>query len=286
MPDSGQNGVIFTNVQHFSLHDGPGIRTTVFLKGCTIRCPWCSNPENLKFKLETYVRNGEKDIYGRKISCDELYKELIKDKAFYGEANGDIPANDFCIDNAFDLGKLPGGITFSGGEALAQIDRIVPLLEKLKKEHIHIAIETSLFVSSELLEIALNYIDLFYVDGKILNKEKCRAVLCGDLELYFRNLDMLFSWKNETGHKKPVVIRIPVISGFTDIDANRKAVVELVRKYKPLKVELIKEHTLGASKYESLGMKVPDYKGVDDDLMIKYKAEIETTGVPAEVCKI
>jgi len=136
MPDSGQNGVIFTNVQHFSLHDGPGIRTTVFLKGCTIRCPWCSNPENLKFKLETYVRNGEKDIYGRKISCDELYKELIKDKAFYGEANGDIPANDFCIDNAFDLGKLPGGITFSGGEALAQIDRIVPLLEKLKKEHI------------------------------------------------------------------------------------------------------------------------------------------------------
>ena len=263
--------IIVTNMQRFSLHDGPGIRTTVFLKGCSLRCPWCSNPENLRAEPQEYIKDGVSGIYGKYYSCDELYTEVIKDKVFYGEYSSEVNRN---------LGNAPGGVTFSGGEALLQADKLEPLLMRLKAECIHMAVETCLFVPERLLDIAIKYIDLFYVDIKILDSLNCKHILGGDIELYYRNLSALF--ESET----PVVFRIPVIGMWTDDQENRKNVLKLLKKYHPLKVELIKEHNLGISKYQSLSMDIPDYKGVNDKLMQEYAERIACIGIDVEICTI
>lgn len=268
---------LLTNIQRFSLHDGPGIRTTVFMKGCSLRCPWCSNPENLSPHQQQYIKNGIEGIYGKEYTTDELYAEVVKDIAFY---DGDWSSND--------LNKMPGGVTFSGGECLLQMDKLVPLLERLNKEKIHTAVETCLFAPASKLSIALNHIDLFYADIKILDETKCKEVLKGKLSLYRANLQTLLN------SNKPVVFRIPVIGGYTDDEDNRKKVVELIKEAhgNVLKIELIKEHSLGVSKYQSLvdggnAILLPQYQGVSDELMEQYKKEIEAVvNIPVEVCKI
>ena len=270
-----QNKILLTNIQRFSLHDGPGIRTTVFLKGCSLHCPWCSNPENINSYVQSYVKDGILGKYGEYYSIDTLYRELMKDRRFY---TGKI--EDYNIDAPDDLEKLPGGITFSGGEPLLQGVQLKPLLKRLKSEHIHMAVETSLFITPKQLEIGLELIDLFYVDVKILDKDKCNNILNGKLDNYLFNLNKLFVFG------KPVVIRLPVIGGYTDGKDNRKKIIELLERYRPLKVELIKEHNLGIPKYQSLGLKPPELYMVTDELMDKYKKEYMKTGLWVEVCKI
>ena len=91
--------VLITNNQRFSLHDGPGIRTTVFCKGCSLHCPWCANPENLKAAPEPYRKDGKDGIYGQWISCEELFGEVMKDRIFYEQADSETGA----------YGGMPGG---------------------------------------------------------------------------------------------------------------------------------------------------------------------------------
>ena len=168
-----------------------------------------------------------------------------------------------------------------------QMPVLVPVCEVLHSHAIHIAVETSLFVPQDNLRLALNYIDFFYVDMKILNSERCKEIERGNLEHYLSNLPILFSWKDKNGRHKPVVIRIPVIGSYTDDEKNRKAVHELLSGYKDkvLRIELIKEHNLGELKYKSLGLK-SDYHGVKDLLMDRYKDELKDLGIPIKVCKI
>lgn len=178
---------------------------------------------------------------------------------------------------------MPGGVTFSGGECLLQICKFEDLLKRLQVEHIHTSIETCLFIPSSKLQIALKYIDLFYVDIKILDEEKCKEIVCGDLNLYLSNLNTLIK------SDKPIIFRIPVIGGYTDDEKNRRRVVELLESMNGnvLKIELIKEHNLGESKYKSLGLDLPTYIGVSDKLMNQYKSEIEeVVDLPVEVCRI
>lgn len=251
--------VLVTNIQRFSLHDGPGIRTTVFLKGCSLRCPWCANPENLRMCPEPYIKDGVSGEYGRYVNCEELYGELVKDRMFYVEG---------------------GGVTFSGGEALLQIDRLEPLLIRLKEERIHMCVETALFVSEEQMALALKYIDMFYVDIKLLDAAACRRVLHGDLKCYERNLRSLFS------SDIPVVFRIPIIGGYTDGIENLDRVERLLKQFRPLKVELLKEHNLGAKKYETLGMVPPSLTGVTEEKLEQFRERICQLGIPAEICRI
>lgn len=288
-----EKNILLTNIQRFSLHDGPGIRTTVFLKGCSIHCPWCSNPENLLHREQRYVKmdhNGkveEKGTYGKWYSPDELYSEVIKDKAFYGSCNAN---------SATYLDSLPGGVTFSGGECMLQMKELDPMLQRLNDEQIHTIVETSLFCSSVQLSIAIKHIDLFYVDIKVLNDDLCSSSLGGRIELYKNNLVTLLN------SGKPVVFRLPVIGGYTDSEENRKAVVELIeskaKSYSNLlKIEILKEHNLGTNKYQSLidggnEIMLPEYNGVSDELMGQYKIEIEDglriigSSIPVEICKI
>ena len=288
-----EKNILLTNIQRFSLHDGPGIRTTVFLKGCSIHCPWCSNPENLLHREQRYVKmdhNGkveEEGTYGKWYSPDELYSEVIKDKSFYGYCNAN---------SATYLDSLPGGVTFSGGECMLQMKELDPMLQRLNDEQIHTIVETSLFCSSVQLSIAIKHIDLFYVDIKVLNDDLCSSSLGGRIELYKNNLVTL----QNSG--KPVVFRLPVIGGYTDSEENRKAVVELIeskaKSYSNLlKIEILKEHNLGTNKYQSLidggnEIMLPEYNGVSDELMGQYKIEIEEglmivgSSIPVEICKI
>lgn len=281
--------MLVTNIQRFSLHDGPGIRTTIFLKGCSLRCPWCSNPENIMPYAQKYIKDGKVGTYGIHYGIDELYDQIMKDRAFY---IGDC--TDFNITEPEQLDHLPGGVTFSGGECLLYIDELAPLLDRLNQEHIHTTVETCLFVPMHNLELAIQKIDLFYVDIKMLDAENCRVSLHGVLSCYLSNLEKLL----QSG--KAVVLRVPVIGGYTDGMDNRELVSNLISSYimKPsiniLKIELIKEHNLGISKYQSLsecnaGYTIPSYIGVSQKLMEQYRALlIEQVGgrIPVDICSI
>lgn len=280
--------ILLTNIQRFSLHDGPGIRTTVFLKGCSLCCPWCSNPENLKHSPEPYIKDGIPGTYGRYCEPDELVYECLKDKAFYeGKLND---PRQWAISDAKDIEQLPGGITFSGGEALLQMPALVPVCQALHSSGVHTAVETCLFVPPFNLRLALEMVDFFYVDMKVLSPDRCKSVEHGNLALYLENLDSLLTWTDGDGRHKPVVIRIPVIGSYTDDDHNRMLVHDLIKKSVAeggiiLKIELIKEHNLGESKYKSLGMQL-DYHGVEDKLMEQYKLELADLRILTEICKI
>lgn len=261
---------LVTNIQRFSLHDGPGIRTTVFLKGCSLHCPWCANPENLLPYPEKYVKDGRKGIYGEYLSCDEMYREIIKDRIFYEQS-----------DESSELGAQRGGVTFSGGEPLLQFDVLEPLLRRLKNENIHICVESCLFAPEDKLSIALKYVDLFYVDIKILDEHKCKNVLGGDLKQYMTNSESLFT------AQKTVVFRIPIIGRYTNDDENLANIINLLKKYRPLKVELIKEHNLGKNKYISLGREPLDLNSVSDEEMEQIKLALSNAvPFPIEVYKV
>lgn len=240
--------MIITNIQRFSLHDGPGIRTTVFLKGCSIRCPWCSNPENINHQIERYVKDGKEGFYGKEYSVDEVLKEVLKDKIFY-EDNG--------------------GVTFSGGEALLYAKELLPLMQQIKQNNISIAVESSLFVPSSYLEMVIPFVDYFYVDLKVMNKERCSFLLKGNLDLFKSNLAIL-------AKSKKFNVRIPVIYGYTDDKNNIKCIIDVIREYRSSikKVGLIKGHNLGDNKYVSLGKDVPQKAEVSDLFLEEYRKKI------------
>lgn len=254
--------MIITNIQRFSLHDGPGIRTTVFLKGCSIRCPWCSNPENINHQIERYVKDGKEGFYGKEYSVDQVLKEVLKDKIFY-EDNG--------------------GVTFSGGEALLYAKELLPLMQQIKQNNISIAVESSLFVPSSYLEMVIPFVDYFYVDLKVMDKERCSFLLKGNLDLFKSNLAIL-------AKSKKFNVRIPVIFGYTDNEDNIRSIIDVIREYSSSieMVELIKGHNLGDNKYVSLGKDVPQNAEVSDLFLDEYRMKIieavEEVGV--EICKI
>lgn len=194
----GARAVVF-NVEKFATHDGPGIRTVVFLKGCPLRCRWCHSPESWSYRIERYP-GGE--TIGREVSADELFVEVMRDKDFY------------------DASK--GGVTLSGGEPLAHSDFCVEFLAKLKAAGVSTAIETSGFAVESVVERLLPHVDLWLYDVKELDAEKYRAYTTRPLAPSLANLrriDRAFAVR-ETGG---VVLRCPMIPGLNDdADALRR----------------------------------------------------------------
>lgn len=266
--NEGKDCVRITNIQRFSLHDGPGIRTTVFLKGCTLHCPWCANPENIKYQKQDYfdetmcIRRGHTccidpncfilkgnvgplsvpvidellvcrcdalDVFGKDISIDALEYELMKDIAFY---------------------KDKGGVTFSGGEPLIQLNQYKELLDKLDNNKIHKAVETALFVDHKIVVESVSYFDLFIVDMKILIPNKCRHVLGGELNLYLKNLSYVVS------NVKNLIIRIPAIDGYTLESDNINQLINCLTTFNIREnVQVLYGHSLGYKKNKVLGQK-------------------------------
>ncbi len=230
------NGIV-ADIQRASVHDGPGIRTTVFLKGCPLHCAWCHNPECIDFRpqlmyypekcigcglCEKGCFSGAKVICGKEMSVEEVLKEVLLDKDYYGEE---------------------GGVTFSGGEPLAQKEFLSALIDACKAEGIHCAIETSLiYFDVELFK----KIDLVMADLKIWDNElhkKYTGVENGKIKEHFQKLNEM---------NVPIIARTPVIPeiehGIDEISAFLKGLSN-VRKY-----ELLPYHPLGGTKREALGI--------------------------------
>ena len=166
-------------------NDGPGIRTTLFLKGCPLTCPWCCNIENTDIGLKVLnhidAENAnksnnnsnedfDKNLYGDYYTEDELVSIILKDKSYF-------------LDD--------GGVTFSGGEPLFHDEFIKIISKKLKEQNINIAIETSLSVSIDKIKNVYEYIDFFYVDIKTLDNTKSKEIFNIDIDLYKNNLSYL-----------------------------------------------------------------------------------------------
>lgn len=254
--------VRITNIQRFSLQDGEGIRTTIFLKGCNLRCPWCANPENLAFEFTKYKneQTNEQGIFGQDVEALDLFEEIIKDKPYYEISNG--------------------GATFSGGEPLLAIEALEPLLKKLKEEGINITVETALQVPTKLVEIASQYVDQFIVDIKILDPKKCEKILEGDIQLYHQNLEILAS-KHLIS-----IFRIPLVKEYTLEKDNLEKIKVLLQTYQHEKVEIFKIHNLSESKYRAIGKKMPTFQNVEEEAIQEVYQTIKELGKQVEILKI
>lgn len=242
-------GTVF-DIQRFSVHDGPGIRTTVFMKGCPLRCRWCHNPEGLKKEIQVQFFKNEcigcgkcegrhtlenTDICpsgalvkcGRETDEKELLSEVLKDRSFYRDS---------------------GGVTFSGGECLMQADFVAEMLGLIKNEGLHTAVDTCGCVPPESIMKTVENCDLYLYDIKCVDRETHIRYTGADNRIILENLRML----SETG--KRIWIRTPVIPGFNDSYEEITKIAETVRSLKGIeKVTLMPYHTLGKSKYETLG---------------------------------
>ena len=262
------NAMIF-DIQRNSFVDGPGIRTTVFFKGCNLKCAWCHNPESQSPKkqmmiyknkctgcgkcLEVCPNNLEKcdfcgrceifcasdarKVCGREYTVDEVFSEVVKDKTFYDNSGG--------------------GVTFSGGECMLQIDFLCEILEKCKENGIHTAVDTAGNVPWEYFERILKYTDLFLYDIKLFDREKHKQYTGADNKVILDNLKKLF----EVGAS--VWIRIPVIPGANDTEEEMRKIKEFLKPYSPLKIELLCYHKMGEHKYDALNMQMTQFSVPD-----------------------
>ena len=263
-------GIIF-NIQRYSIHDGPGIRTTVFLKGCPLNCWWCQNPESQLSGQEMIfwgdrciscgacsticpsnaiqIKNGipvtekekcilcgkciekcptlAREMTGEKLATEEVIKEIEKDLVFYEESGG--------------------GVTFSGGEPLGQSEFLEGLLSGCRKKKIHTAVDTSGYISWEILNKISPKVDLFLYDLKIMNNEKHKKYTGVSNEIILENLKKLSSIHNN------IFIRFPVIPGINDDYQNIKETGVFLSSLKIAQVNLLPYHYMGIDKYRRLG---------------------------------
>ena len=251
-----------SNIQRFCLHDGPGIRTVVFLKGCNLRCPWCANPENIDYEFTDYFDEGtnEKRIVGYDVEAIDLFDEIMKDRDYFNLNNG--------------------GITFSGGEPLLQVKELEPLLKKLKSNNVNIAVETNLQVDSELVNIALKYFDEFIVDIKILDKSLNSKILHGDIDLYINNIELLHK------NNKIDVFRIPLSYEYTFTKKNQELILSFLKTYRCNKVEIFKIHNLARSKYKAIRHDFIEFKEISDNDILIFYGDIKKLGINVDIIKI
>ena len=286
-----------SNIERFATHDGPGIRTTVFLKGCPLHCPWCANPET--WTIHPVLMHDERKC----VRCQNCKKECDKQAisfipAFHLDTNAcDVCGKciDVCIPDALSISgkemeiedilfeiskddkyyqKSNGGITISGGEPLFQFEQTLNLLKELKKKGYHTAIETTGMYSLEHLKEVEPYVDLFLHDIKHLKKEKLFDVTGANLDVILKNLDYL----SKTCPDK-VIVRVPVIPGFNqDILED----IILFGKSKGFKeVNLLPYHPLGKNKWHNLqkeyayeDLKMMDKEELSDYIQFGQKNEI------------
>lgn len=271
-----------SNIERFATHDGPGIRTTIFLKGCPLHCPWCANPET--WTLDTILMHDEKKCV-RCHCCQKVCEKKAIDfdpdfKINRNLCDGCQKCMDVCIPEAISFsGKemtideileeiskddayyknSNGGITLSGGEPLFQFEEVFKLIQILKEKGYHIAIETTGMYNLNVLKKVEPYIDLFLHDIKHLNKEKLESITGASKEIIFNNLDYL-----SKTCKEKVIIRTPVIPGF-----NEEIVKDIIlyAKEKGFKeVNLLPYHSLGKNKWHNLKK---DYMYENEKMMDK-----------------
>lgn len=220
-------GRIF-NIQKYSIHDGPGIRTIVFLKGCPLRCRWCCNPESQEYKIQEMLEGGKKKTVGRDVTVEEVLETVAQDMNYYRRSGG--------------------GMTLSGGECLAQPDFAEALLRGAKEWGIHTCIESTGFAKFETIQRLLPYLDVFLMDIKHMDSEKHEAFTTRPNGLILENARKIAE------HAKELIIRVPVVPTFNDTPDEIMAIARFAKTLPRVEeLHLLPYHRLGMDKYAGLG---------------------------------
>ena len=293
-----EKGITF-NIQKFSIHDGPGIRTTVFFKGCPLRCEWCSNPES-QIKNVQILHDQSKCSYC--LSCvaacpngaitHEDNKIIINEDKCVGcltcvnscpnralSYEGDYQTIeeivDICMQDIDFYEESGGGVTISGGEGMSQPEFLKKLIVELKKNSVHVAIETTGYVKKETFEELARELDLLLFDVKHYDREKHYNGTKVYNDLIVENL----KWAIDNGIE--VLPRIPVIPDFNDSLEDAEGLAELLVEVGAKKVQLLPFHQFGEKKYELLNRnyKYKNKKALYPEDLEEYQKIFEDKGL-------
>lgn len=228
-------GIVF-KIKKYALHDGPGIRTAVFFKGCPLRCWWCHNPEGQAFEPEPMSLsidgnkgNGPTEVVGRRWTVPALVAEIEKDRIFYDESGG--------------------GATFSGGEPLAQPEFLDALLDECRRREIHTTVDTSGYAPTEVVRTVLAKADLVLYDLKLMDEARHRRYTGVDNRRILKNLETLTSLGPE------IVIRLPLVPGINDEESQIRRMAEFIGTLKSIhRIDLLSFHPIADGKYRRMKM--------------------------------
>ena len=267
-------GILVTNIQRYCIHDGEGVRTTVFLKGCPLRCPWCANPETQSYKNEimhmktkckacmTCVHECKAgalkagaDGFPYKdtkkcVQCGKCVEACLYGAMKYAAKEYTIPElfKECVSDKAF-YGEN-GGVTFSGGECLSFEKECLSLINLLREENINITFETCGYGRSETLLKYSEHAQRIYFDIKHYDKNKFQEIANGDLDIILNNLHIL------TDSYAHTAVRIPVVYGINDSYGDMENLAGIIKENIGSKgiefIELLPFHNMGETKYEGL----------------------------------
>ena len=263
------SGFIF-DIKKYSINDGPGIRTTIFFKGCPLKCWWCHNPESRETEPEefpgclfrwnpdfdTILRN----VVGRKVTDDEVMREIEKDIPFYQQSKG--------------------GATFSGGEPMLQIDFLSSLLKECRSKDINTALDTTGYTDYENFERIYETTDYFLYDLKLMDDEDHIKYTGVSNKIIHENL------KNLTYIGNKVILRIPIIPTITNTSKNIDEMINLISSLKNvLEIDLLPFHKSANSKYEKMKKenKLPNLEPLTDDEMGMIKNKFSKLGCPVKI---
>ncbi len=285
------NTAIIFDIQRGSYVDGPGIRTTVFFKGCNLKCEWCHNPEgqsknkqilfykdkctgcgkckqlcpnhfencDLCGKCALYCPNNAKEICGREYTLDEVLHEILKDKEFF---------------NASD-----GGVTFSGGECMLQVEFLLEILRKCKENGVHTAVDTAGNVPWKYFETIISYTDLFLYDVKCISDDLHKEGTGESNSLILENLRKLKEKNAE------IIVRIPVIPEFNGSDYEMQKIAEFLNQLSINKVELLPYHAMGEHKWIAIGKELKKFSIPSKADIDKFKKRFSARALRRYTCK-
>lgn len=256
------------NIQRYSLHDGDGIRTTVFLKGCPLKCRWCCNPESQSYEKEVMYTKSKCIGKGECGFCQKYGIGFKDDKAeAYGCAPGaadicpskaiKIVGEEYTADRILDIAErdsiFGGGITISGGEPLTHPELLLEILKKAKQRYMPTAIETCGYGDPAVLLAAAKYLDMIMFDIKSLNAGKHLEYTGKSPERMIANFEKLCEHCPNLRKK----VRTPVIPGFNDTREDISAIIGFLKNRPNTEYELLPYHSFGKSKYAALGREYP-----------------------------
>ena len=252
-------GRIF-DIQRFSIHDGPGIRSIVFLKGCVLRCRWCCNPESQKYEVETMTLDGKVKTVGQDVTVKWVMDEVIKDMPYYKRSGG--------------------GLTLSGGECLCQPEFSAALLAAAKDYGLNTAIESTGCMAFEKIEMLLPYLDLYLMDIKHTDGEKHKAFTGRDNSLILENARKIAE------KAKRLIIRVPVVPTFNDTEEEILSIARFAKSLPGVEeIHLLPYHRLGQDKYEGTGREytMKHIEPPTDEHMQKLLDVALSTGLKAQI---
>lgn len=269
-------GILF-DIQHYAVHDGPGIRTIVFFKGCPMNCDWCCNPESKAFfpqlryfdfrckhclscvkACRSDAISFENETINRNFNlCTKCIEKPCIENCFYdaiqisGKMYSVIEVMDIVSKDIPFYDNSGGGVTFSGGEPFSQPEFLFELLKESKARKIHTAVETCGWCDIEDLKKSTGYIDLFLYDLKLMNDGQHKKFTGKSNEKIIENLKFLAASGRE------IIIRFPLIPGITDTEENIQSIADFMKSVQLKNICLEPYHTFGAGKYDELGMTYP-----------------------------